>query len=153
MFASNSLLLSTNIVFLDNCCDNCKDCKSYENRYCLFYRLSCCLSNNYIFYIIVNFIYILIKRLDICIYRNNIVDLDLLLLFWSSLIVTIFCILFNCAFAIARYFNNCVDILKAKEISSSRLRFCLFRSSYSIFFVFCFDKILFSFDDARFINV
>lgn len=137
--------------FLNNCLNNRKDRKNCKNCYCLFCRSSCYLSNNYTSYIFVNLLYIFIKNLYIYIYCNNNIDFKFFLLFLSSFVAII--IFSNCAFAIARDFNSCVDILKVEEIFFNKLCLCLFCSSYSIFFVSCFDKTFFSFNNIRLINI
>jgi len=122
--------------FLNTCFDNCKDCKNYKNYYCFL----CCyfsysLFNNYIF-IFVNLLYIFIKNLYIYIYYSKNINFKFFLLFLFNLVAII--ISFNCVFAIAQDFNNCIDILKTKEISSSKLCFYFFCSSYNIFLVSIF---------------
>jgi len=137
--------------FLNSFLDNRKDCKDFKDCCCLLCCSFCRLSNNYISYIFVNLLYIFIKNLYICIYCSNNVDFKLLLLFLSSFVVII--VSSNCAFVIARDFNNCVNVLKVEEISSNKLCLRLFRFSYNNFFVFCFDKTFFSFNNARLINI
>jgi len=102
-------------------------------------------------FVFVNLLYILIKDLYICIYCSNNIDFKFLLLFLFNFVAII--ISSNCAFVIARDFNNCVDILKVEEISFNKLRLRLFRSSYNIFLVSCFDKAFFNFNNARLINI
>jgi hypothetical protein len=136
---------------LNNCLNNRRDRKDYEDYCCSLRCSSCCLSNNYTSYIFVNLLYILIKDLYICIYCNNNVDFKLLLLILFSFVAII--IFSNCAFAITRDFNNYVDVLKVKEVSFNKLCLYLFCSNYNIFFVSCFDKTFFSFSNARLINI
>ncbi len=97
-----------------------------------------------------NLLYILIKDLYIRIYCNNNVDFRLLLLFLFNFVAI--AIFFNCAFVIARDFNNCVDVLKVEDLID-KLRLRLFCFSYNIFLVSCFDKTFFNFNDARLINI
>jgi len=136
---------------LDNCFNNCRDRKDYKDCCCSLCRSSCRLLDNYISYIFVNLLYILIKDLYICIYCSNNIDFKFLLLFLFSFVAII--ISSNCAFVIARNFNSCVDILKVEEVSFNKLRLRLFRSSYSIFLVSCFDKAFFNFNNARLIDI
>jgi len=70
--------------FLNSCLDNCRDRKDYEDCCCLLCRSSCCLLNNYISYIFVNLLYILIKNLYIRIYCSNNVSFRLLLFFYLA---------------------------------------------------------------------
>jgi len=137
--------------FLNSCLNNCRDRKDYKDYYCLLYRSSCRLLNNYISYIFVNLLYILIKNLYIRIYCSNNISFRLLSFFFFSFVAII--ISFDCAFVIAQDFNSCVNILKVEEISFDKLCLCLFCSSYSIFLVSCFDKTFFSFSNAKLINI